>query len=76
MGSIYLGSFVFSDERGGKLSFSFCLVGWLDEGKFYFMMVESLLTYKGVGLSERETARLNGVRRTHSQGHVLACFGN
>ena len=35
-----------------------------------FVMVESC--GEEAGLSERETARLHGVRGTHSQGHVLA----
>ena len=56
--------------------YSASLSAWLDEGRFYFVMVESLLACKGVGLSEREAAVLDGVRRTHSQGHVLACFGD
>ena len=49
----------YSDERGGKLSFSFFCDGGESFGE-------------EAGLSERETARLHGVRGTHSQGHVLA----
>ena len=56
MGSNYLGenSFKFSDEKS-----SASLSAWLDEVRFYFVMVESLLACKKVGLSERETAGLD-----------------